>query len=317
MSIVNTPTEARSKRISEHYIGEVKGRQEGPVLIALAGTHGNEETGIGAIERTLRILESLPDKVFGHFLGIKGNITALEKGVRYHTEDMNRLWERSILDKIRRTPYEELASVDRVEIKDLLQILDSFVLNGKKEVIFIDLHTFSGEGGMFCITPDNARNMEILSPMNVPLIFGIEKALKGTSIEYLEKAGHIGVAFETGTHGTKEAEDVAFSGLLMLLDSTGLLEKKYIPEFEEYQRFLKEKGAKYPKKLRYLYKHIVEPGDGFVMEPGYENYDKISKGDILAKDKNGYIEAHVDGYMLMPLYQKQGSDGFFIIEECE
>lgn len=317
MNKTNTLSTEQTRKISEHYIGEIKGNKSGPILIAMAGTHGNEISGIAAIQQALEILKPLTNKLKGHFIGIKGNISALKKEIRYNSEDMNRLWERSILDKIRRTPYNQLASPDRAEIKDLLQILDPLVLQNKREVIFIDLHTFSGKGGMFCITPDNQRNMEILEPMSVPLIFGIEKALKGTSIEYLEKAGHIGVAFETGTHATKEAEEAAFSGLITLLVSTGLVEEKHIPDFNKHQEYLKERCEGYPKKLRYLYKHIVEPGDGFAMKPGYQNYDKISKGDILAEDKNGYIEAQVDGFMLMPLYQEQGSDGFFIIEECE
>jgi succinylglutamate desuccinylase len=50
------------------------------------------------------------------------------------------------------------------------------------------------------------------------------------------------------------------------------------------------------------------------MLPGFNNFDKIVKGQPLAKDKNGPIYASIDGYILMPLYQKQGEDGFFIIQ---
>ncbi|MGB0432056.1 MAG: hypothetical protein ACPGLV_16395 [Bacteroidia bacterium] len=44
------------------------------------------------------------------------------------------------------------------------------------------------------------------------------------------------------------------------------------------------------------------------------NFQKIEKGTLLATDKNGPIYCEQDCFMLMPLYQKQGSDGFFLIE---
>jgi succinylglutamate desuccinylase len=51
------------------------------------------------------------------------------------------------------------------------------------------------------------------------------------------------------------------------------------------------------------------------MLPGFKNFDAIEKNQILAKNKHGDILAPYSGYILMPLYQKQGEDGFFIISE--
>jgi len=51
------------------------------------------------------------------------------------------------------------------------------------------------------------------------------------------------------------------------------------------------------------------------MYPDYKNFQKVSKGEVIAKDKNGEIVAPVDALILMPLYQKQGDDGFFLIKE--
>ena len=42
---------------------------------------------------------------------------------------------------------------------------------------------------------------------------------------------------------------------------------------------------------------------------------KVKKGELIAKDKNGDIFSPANGRILMPLYQKQGEDGFFIIKE--
>src|SRR5690554_4316206 len=130
------------ERVNAHLLGEVEGVTAGPIIIAMGGAHGNEETGVTVIQQVIEMLTPLKNEIQGRFIGIKGNISALQKKERFNSEDMNRLWKASILDKIRRTPYGQLATPDRAEVKDLLQILDPIVLseNGA-EVIFIDLHT--------------------------------------------------------------------------------------------------------------------------------------------------------------------------------
>ncbi len=313
-------TEAKSDliKISPHILGDIKGANPGPTIIAMGGIHGNEATSISAIRQALELLTPLQEEMKGRFIGIQGNISALKKGMRFNTEDMNRLWVASILDKIRRTSTENLSSLDRAEIKELLKVLDPIVQSESgEEIIFIDLHTFSGKGGMFCITPRKERNIEVLSQLKIPLIFGIEQALQGTSMEYADDAGHIGFAFETGTHGTKVAEDNAYAGLLILLVSSGLISAKKLQDFDQYYDYLMGKVEQYPHKVEYVYKHIIEEGDNFVMLPGFKNFDSIKKGDLLANDRNGEIRSLSDGYVLMPLYQKQGNDGFFIVRDCE
>jgi succinylglutamate desuccinylase len=47
------------------------------------------------------------------------------------------------------------------------------------------------------------------------------------------------------------------------------------------------------------------------MEPGFKNLDHARAEQLLARDRNGEIRAPRDGLVLLPLYQKQGEDGFF------
>lgn len=51
------------------------------------------------------------------------------------------------------------------------------------------------------------------------------------------------------------------------------------------------------------------------MNPGFENFDRIKRGQILARNKRGAIKANETGLIMMPLYQKLGEDGFFIGRE--
>jgi len=63
-------------------------------------------------------------------------------------------------------------------------------------------------------------------------------------------------------------------------------------------------------KLRYK----IDEEEDFVMEPGFTNFQRIFKGQVLAKNNKGDVLSPVDGNIFMPLYQKQGNDGFFIVQ---
>lgn len=313
------PQEKNSTLYEDRIIGKIEGQKPGPTIIALAGVHGNEPTSIKAIEHVLDKIGGLEEKFSGTFIGIRGNLEALKKGERFIDEDMNRIWFTSILDKVRRTPFDEVLTAERRETKAVLEIIDPIILNENKSdpVIFADLHTFSSENGLFAISARTSENVELLSNLKVPLIFGIEKALHGTALKYVQNAGNIGFAFEAGMHFSERAEFNATAGMYTLLIASGCIEASYIPDYEPYKEFLAQQTAGLPEKVEFVYKHIIEQDDKFKMRPGFKNFDQVRKGDWLANDKLGKIEAQVDGYILMPLYQEQGDDGFFIVKNSD
>lgn len=310
----------KTKRIEyeDRIIGDLRGEHPGPTVIALCGIHGNEPSGIEAIEHIFEKLETKKEEFYGRFLGLIGNIEALRAGKRYIDEDMNRIWFTSILDKIRRTPIDEILTAERRETKKVLEIIDPILENSDQDnpVIFVDMHTFSAEDGLFVISTRDERNIELLAQLRVPLIFGIEKALHGTALKYFQNTGNIGFAFETGQHFSDTARKNATAGLMCLLAGSGSISATKIDDFARYYDYLNSQTEKLPHKVEFLYKHIIEPGDDFAMKPGFKNFDKIKKGQWLANDRHGKILAQRDGYILMPLYQNQGNDGFFIVEKC-
>ena len=50
---------------------------------------------------------------------------------------------------------------------------------------------------------------------------------------------------------------------------------------------LTQRTAGVPRILEVRYRHAVEPGDHFVMEPGYVNFQPIKRGQLLARDGRG------------------------------
>lgn len=80
---------------------------------------------------------------------------------------------------------------------------------------------------------------------------------------------------------------------------------------------LQKSFAELPRVTRLVHVHHIRPGDKFKMRPGYVNFQRVEKDEHLADDIRGEVLAPFSSLILMPLYQPQGSDGFFLIKEEE
>ncbi|WP_148899060.1 succinylglutamate desuccinylase/aspartoacylase domain-containing protein [Fodinibius salinus] len=309
--------DSKSDVSEERIIGSIEGLQPGPTVIVLGGVHGNEPAGVRAISSVLDTLKDVESPIRGQLLALRGNIKALEQNVRYIDEDMNRIWFPSILQDIRNTPESQLQSSERREVKQLLSVLDDINNQSESPVILADIHTFSAEGWMFTITSSDPRQRKLLSNLHVPMVFGIEKTLRGTALGYYQKQGFISFGLEGGQHTNDMTAYNTTASLMLLLQAVGCIEEQYVDELKEYEKHLQSHTKYLPTETKLIYQHIIEPGDEFRMRPGYKNFQHIKKGEWLASDKDGKIIADCDGYILMPLYQDQGDDGFFIIIEHE
>ena len=306
-------TEYSEKRI----IGSIEGNPDGPTVVVLAGMHGNEPAGVNASANILEKLQGVRPSIDGRLLFVRANIRALERGVRYIDEDMNRLWFPSIIEDLRSKTEDEINSSERIEIKRLLRILDTIDKQTDTPTILADLHTFSADGYMFTISSTDPQQRELLANLQVPMVFGIGESLRGTALRYYQKQGFLSFGLEGGQHQHELTEDNITSALMLLLQAVGCIQQQYVSEIGDYRQYLKGQTKHLPVETELVYQHIIEPGDNFQMRPGYQNFQPIKKGEWLANDKDGKIVARCDGYILMPLYQSQGNDGFFIIKEHE
>ncbi len=298
-------------------LGVVNGDPGGPTVVVVTGMHGNEFAGVEAAQNIFAMLDGIRPRIRGQLIILRANLPALEHNVRYLDEDMNRLWFPSIIEDVRGTPEAEIASSERRQMKQLLPILDSIENRSDGPVVLADVHTFSAEGSMFSITSSEPRQRKLLSNLHVPMVFGIERSLRGTALAYYQKQGFISFGLEGGQHQNKLTEYNITASLLLLLHAVGSIEKQYVSKINEYEQHLKDHTRNLPVETELVYQHIIKPGDDFAMRPGYSNFQPIKKGEWLANDSKGKIIAQTDGYILMPLYQSQGNDGFFIIKENE
>src|SRR5262249_59027205 len=98
--------------------------------------------------------------------------------------------------------------------------------------------------------------------------------------------------------------------------AAGLATPEELPGWTDAWAWLDAARAGLPRTIDIVARHPVEPGDGFVMEPGFANIARVAKGQLLARDRRGEIPAVDDRLVLLPLYQAQGQDGFFFGREC-
>jgi succinylglutamate desuccinylase len=67
-----------------------------------------------------------------------------------------------------------------------------------------------------------------------------------------------------------------------------------------------------PNLLDIVYRHGIGPEDDFRMRPGWRNLMPVAMLTPVADDRHGPVRSPLAGWMVMPLYQGQGADGFFI-----
>ena len=294
-------------------LGRCVGRQPGPTLICLGGLHGNEPAGVWAIDRVLRSLRARAETLRGEFIGLVGNRRALSVGRRFIDHDLNRAWKPERLARLLKS-----AGLDEEEDREQLELdaaLQRIVDEAQGRVFLLDLHTFSGPGSAFAILDDTLPNREMAMDFPVPLVLGLEEELSGTLASHFTAQGVTVLGFESGRHEDPESVDGAVAAIWLALDSCGLLEGESRGRAKKARTYLEQHAESSVGIVEVLYRHAIDTQDGFSMVPGFRSFQKVVEGQLLGKGSDGAILSPRPAMLLMPLYQDQGEDGFFLVRE--
>lgn len=309
---------------NERYIGSYEGGARGPLLIVFGAMHGNEPAGVQALDLMFKMLEvepiTNPDFQFcGKLVGLVGNVRARAQGVRYINRDLNRQWTPENVARIQNANLEELDEED-LEIKELLEAVHHEIKAYQPEkLVFLDLHTTTAYGGIFSIPQETEESIQIAVELHAPVIRGLLKGVKGTTLHYFNNQNFepdtVAVTFESGQHNEQLSVNRAIAALTNCMRTIGCVKESHVEN--RHDSILIEYSKGLPKIAELVTTHQIQPGDNFVMAPNYKNFQSVKKGEILGSDKNGDVIALEDSLILMPLYQKQGDDGFFLIKTLE
>lgn len=317
--------------MTEHIIGEYEGEKHGPLIICMAGMHGNEPAGVQALETVFALLEREPMvnpqfEFRGKIMGILGNVRAFSQGKRMIVKDLNRQWSIENIRKINRFDPEDLYAENR-ELAEMLELLEIKINEYQPdEVVLLDLHTTSADGGIFAIATDDPESIRVATELHAPVITGMLRGINGTTLHFFTK-GNLdtclnlkktpskvtAVAFEAGQHNDHLSVNRCMAAIINCMRSVGSVKKEHVEN--RHDELLIEYSKDLPKIAELVKVHSIGPLDEFRMRPGFRNFQPVRRGELLAEDRHGAIEAPDDALILMPLYQTQGSDGFFLIKK--
>ncbi|MEM7245774.1 MAG: succinylglutamate desuccinylase/aspartoacylase family protein [Acidobacteriota bacterium] len=283
----------------------------GPTLIVSGGIHGNEPAGVLA---ALEVTKALGERGLqrGRLVALVGNRSALGRGCRYVERDLNRRWFPDEIAELReRDPAED--TVEDREQRELLERIEP-LLAGDRPAIFIDLHSTSGGGPPFVCGADTLRNLDVAAALPLPMILGLEEIIVGSMLGYLCNLGHSGLAIEGGQHDDPLTSRRHASCIWLILHKLSMAQLGET-KLEHHRRLLEDACEGLPGFVEIRHRHVVETEDEFVMKPGFTGFEPVEMGEVVAEDQRGPIEAPESGRMLLPRYQGQGEDGFFVTRD--
>jgi succinylglutamate desuccinylase len=293
-------------------------RAPGPLLVVVGGLHGNEPAGVLAARRVFDQLERSTPPMAGQLVALAGNLSALALGRRYLERDLNRAWLDDEVERLRSADEAEL-TLEECEMRGLLLELDALLSRAWERIVLLDLHSTSADGSPFSIMADTLQNRVVARALPIPVLLGLEERVDGTLLSYFAELGHTALCVEGGQNALLSTIEHHEAAIWLTLVAAGLLAPEDAPLIDERYTLLEESAWGLPRVIEVRHRQGV-PRDGeFEMVPGYANFHRVTLGETLGTEHTERGERPVrtptDGLLLMPRYQGQGEDAFFVGRE--
>jgi len=294
----------------ERIIGKITGETKGPTIVFFGGIHGNETAGVFALNEVLHKIN--PNQVNGVIYGISGNLKALNSNQRYIEEDLNRLW---LNGNTKNTNKTKQLSNEKKEQEELNKILKTILEKESGPYYFIDLHTTSGKTLPFITINDALINRKFSKLFPVPIILGIEEFLDGPLLSYINQLGYVSLGFESGQHNDKSAVTNCEAFIYLSLVFSRVIDENKVLSYYQYYNQLKINAINNNQIFEVVYLHKIKEGDVFKIKKEVKSFQTICKGQVLAINNKINVISPFNAKLFMPLNQKKGKEGFFIIKK--
>lgn len=303
--------------VPERHLGSYpdtrEGLPDGPLLLVVGGMHGNEPAGVLAARRVLCALAEARPAMRGALVALAGNLGALGRGTRYVECDLNRAWTDDGLAASRED------SAEGREQRELAALLLPLLGAARGEVTLLDLHSTSAPGAPFVIMGDTLQNRRVAFRLGVPVILGLEERVEGTLLAYISDLGHTAVCLEGGQNESPLTVAHHEAAIWITLVGLGMLRAADAPDLEGQRARLSTAARGLPGVVEVRHREPVPPGEPFIMQPGFANFDRVRRGEPLARvgppGRQRELVSPIRGLLLMPRYQGQGDDAYFLGRE--
>ena len=311
--MVLTEKDTLSTLEADRIIGRITSEKLGPTMVFFGGIHGNEHAGVLALEEVFSKFNNGERSLdCGSVIAIRGNLPALTRKQRFLKHDLNRLWGKNRLSQVLEKPRDQ-RSPEENELVVLYQGVHQLLEQYSPPFYFIDLHTTSSRSLPFITINDSIINRKFSELFPVPVILGIEEYLEGPLLSYINELGYLALGFESGQHDDPRAISNAEDFIWLALSYSGAVSQT--PEQEDHFERLKDAAFGDHHFYEIFYRHELPEAHSFRMEEGFWSFQSLPKGTLLATEKGVPVEMEKKGILFMPLYQKQGEEGFFLIRK--
>lgn len=301
---------AMDKTISvNRIITQIEGHKNAPTMVYFGGIHGNETAGVFALQEVFNSINS--QDINGNIYAISGNLQALKKNQRFLDKDLNRIWTKEQLFNLN---SKEKYNREELEQKELFKLVESITKRNTGPIYFIDFHTTSSKTLPFITINDAMINRKFSKLFPVPIVLGIEEYLNGPLLSYINELGYVSLGFESGQHNEQEAVENCIYFIYLSMVYAGLIKAEQVPEIDSYYEQLKMNAKALDEIFEVVYLHRIRKYEEFKMKNGFQSFQKIERGLPIAISNNREIRSRYKARIFMPLYQKKGEEGFFIIK---
>jgi hypothetical protein len=306
------PTHIKVERI----IGSLGTKGRGPCCLFFGGVHGNEASGVIAMQAVFESLKARADIQFhGSFYFIGGNLLALEVGKRCTESDLNRLWTEKRMKAVEKGDY-VAENHDAAELLSIYKTIEEILEKEEGPFYMFDLHTTSSKTIPFITVNDSLLNRKFTELYPLPLVLGIEEYLDGPMLSYYNEKGYVSFGFEGGEHYSQTAIQNHESFIYLSLVFSGVIDESGI-DYDAHFQQLADQSNGMEHFYEIYHRFAIDEEDDFAMKNGFKNFQPIGKGEALATFNAEVIEADHSSIIFMPLYQSSGSDGFFLIKQTK
>jgi succinylglutamate desuccinylase len=258
----------------------IRGAADGPRAVIFSGVHGDEVSGIHAVEKLLfDLFVGTRELLRGSLTLVRGNEQAIAAERRYLKLNLNRMYKDEYPADIDRNCYEFKRSQ---ELKSILREGCDY---------FFDLHSAPTAGAPFIVVEEFA--VPFYAKIGIPkLMTGWSKfssgAIGGDGENYANTHGAKSATFESGSHFDKRSNDVAYKSVVSFLT---LLEMIAGPAPQPSAEL----------EVVDVYKVILKEAEDFRYAGIVDNFKFIGKGQPFAYQNGRPMMVDQDTYLLIPM----------------
>jgi hypothetical protein len=169
----------------------------------------------------------------------------------------------------------------------------------------------------FISISDTLKNRRIIRSIPAHLVLGLEELLDGPMFSFFSELGLPAILFEAGQHEAISSYENHVAFIWMILVELKSIKKRQVVNYRTFVDTLHKSCPGGNKHFQIKFRYLIDEQEKFKMKDGFVNFQKVEKGETIASNAWGDIKAPKSGFIFMPLYQSQGCDGFFIVNEIK